>query len=64
VKINYSGEKRRRELALKQKKEEKAKKMAERKTLRAQQTEGTDPTSDEVSSDANQDDEGTTKDLP
>ncbi len=41
MKVNYSGEKRRRELALKQKKEEKAKKIAERKLLKAQQSEGT-----------------------
>ena len=40
MRVNYSGEKRRRELALKQKKEDKAKKIAERKLLKAQQAEG------------------------
>ncbi len=48
MRINYSGEKRRRELALKQKKEDKAKKIAERKLLKAQQSDetGIDPSQD------------------
>jgi len=40
VRVNYSGDKRRRELAAKQKKEEKARKMAERKALKAQYPDG------------------------
>ena len=56
MKINYSGEKRRRELALKQKKEEKAKKMAERKALKSQSTDetGSDELLDEPDSDDTQ----------
>jgi len=40
VRVNYTGDKRRRELAAKQKKEEKARKMAERKALKAQYPDG------------------------
>jgi len=43
VRVNYSGDKRRRELAAKQKKEEKARKMAERKALKAQYPDGIPP---------------------
>ena len=43
MRVNYSGDKRRRELAAKQKKEEKAKKMAERKALKAQYPDGIPP---------------------
>jgi hypothetical protein len=43
VRINYSGEKRRRELAAKQKKEEKAQKLAERRALKAQYPDGIPP---------------------
>jgi len=37
MRINYSGDKRRRELALKQKKEEKAARLAERRALKGSQ---------------------------
>lgn len=40
MRVNYTGDKRRRELAAKQKKEEKARKMAERKALKAQYPDG------------------------
>ena len=43
MRVNYSGDKRRRELAAKQKKEEKARKMAERKALKAQYPDGIPP---------------------
>lgn len=43
MKINYAGEKRRRELALKQKKEDKAKRLAERKALKSQLGDGENP---------------------
>jgi hypothetical protein len=43
VKINYSAEKRRRELALKQKKEDKAKRLADRKALKNLQGDGENP---------------------
>jgi len=43
VRVNYTGDKRRRELAAKQKKEEKARKMAERKALKAQYPDGIPP---------------------
>jgi hypothetical protein len=53
VKINYSGDKRRRELALKQRKEDKAKRLAERRAMKSQQPDGDEfaPQSDESSSD-------------
>ncbi len=43
MRVNYSADKRRRELAAKQKKEEKAQKMAERKALKAQYPDGIPP---------------------
>jgi hypothetical protein len=43
MRANYSGEKRRRELAAKQKKEAKAAKIAERKALKAQYPDGIPP---------------------
>lgn len=43
MRVNYTGDKRRRELAAKQKKEEKARKMAERKALKAQYPDGIPP---------------------
>ena len=43
MRVNYSGDKRRRERAAKQKKEEKARKMAERKALKAQYPDGIPP---------------------
>ena len=43
MRVNYSGDKRRRELAAKQNKEEKARKMAERKALKAQYPDGIPP---------------------
>lgn len=43
MRTNYSGEKRRRELAAKQKKEAKAAKAAERKALKAQYPDGIPP---------------------
>jgi len=46
MRTNYSGDKRRRELAAKQKKEAKAAKLAERKALKAQYPEGLPPEHD------------------
>jgi hypothetical protein len=43
MRTNYSGEKRRKELAAKQKKEAKAAKAAERKALKAQYPDGIPP---------------------
>ena len=43
MRVNYTGDKRRRELAAKQKKEEKARNMAERKALKAQYPDGIPP---------------------
>jgi len=43
VRVNYSGDKRRRELAAKQKKEIKAQKMKERKALKLQYPDGIPP---------------------
>jgi len=43
VRVNYSGDKRRRELAAKEKKAAKAAKMAERKALKAQYPDGIPP---------------------
>ena len=43
MRANYSGDKRRRELAAKQKKEAKAAKLAERKALKAQYPDGIPP---------------------
>lgn len=43
MRVNYSGDKRRRELAAKEKKEAKARKMAERKALKAQYPDGIPP---------------------
>ncbi len=43
MRINYSADKRRREIAAKQKKEEKAKKMAERRELKQQYPDGVPP---------------------
>ncbi len=43
MRANYSGEKRRRELAAKQKKEAKAAKLAERRALKAQYPDGIPP---------------------
>ena len=43
MRVNYSGDKRRRELAAKQKKEIKAQKMKERKALKLQYPDGIPP---------------------
>jgi hypothetical protein len=43
MRANYAGDKRRRELAAKQKKEAKAAKIAERKALKAQYPDGIPP---------------------
>jgi len=61
VRVNYSGDKRRRELAAKQKKEEKARKMAERKALKAQYPDGIPP---ELLEDDVEDDEDGESDAP
>ena len=55
MRVNYSGDKRRRELAAKQKKEEKAKKMAERKALKAQYPDGIPP--EQLVDESDEDDE-------
>ena len=59
MRVNYTGDKRRRELAAKQKKEEKARKMAERKALKAQYPDGIPPEllGDDVEDDAEEGDE-------
>ena len=59
MRVNYTGDKRRRELATKQKKEEKARKMAERKALKAQYPDGIPPEllGDDVEDDAEEGDE-------
>lgn len=56
MRVNYSGDKRRRELAAKQKKEEKARKMAERKALKAQYPDGIPP--ELLGEDGDEDEEG------
>ncbi len=61
MRVNYSGDKRRRELAAKQKKEEKARKMAERKALKAQYPDGIPP---ELLEDDVEDDEDGESDAP
>ena len=48
MRANYSGDKRRRELAAKQKKEAKAAKIAERKALKAQYPDGIPPELDPI----------------
>ena len=61
MRVNYTGDKRRRELAAKQKKEEKARKMAERKALKAQYPDGIPP---ELLGDDIEDDEAEDGETP
>ncbi len=57
MRINYSADKRRREIAAKQKKEEKAKKMAERRELKQQYPDGIPPDAPENESNEGRDGE-------
>ena len=64
MRVNYSGDKRRRELAAKQKKEEKARKMAERKALKLQYPDGIPPELLGEDTEDEDGDEGETEDKP